>query len=707
MTIGLFSHAAAVVAYLLLTALLVTAWRGRLLGLFAVAAMVATLVWAGVGIAISSGFPLPERLPASVEWVRNGAWLLFLANVLDSDGGDRTQRVWTWRALAVILVAGLLTMIIPMVASGPQAAGFSVASIVSLGWIGQAIVGLVLIEQIYRNRDEKGREQIKHLCLGLGAVLAYDLFFYSDALLLQRIDPHLWEARGLIHAVVVPLLAVSAARNPKWSLSVHVSRDVVFHSATLTGAGVYLLAMAAVGYYIRYIGGAWGLALQTVFLFAAGLILLLLLFSDKLRARARIFLSEHFFSFKYDYRAEWLGFTAALSCRGEDLPKTIVSALAGLVKSPGGMLWLKSDQNVFELAQCVEMPCDEQGIQPSDHPMVRFMAHSGWTVDLDEYRTDPGLYGDFEEPGWLARLDTAWLIIPLLFREELCGFVVLARSLVRGGIDWEDRSLLKTAGRQAASHVAQYLADRALMRVRQFEAFHQLSAYVAHDLKNLLAQQSLLLANAERHRDNPAFLDDVIKTVASSVERMNRLMVQLRNGARGNEPTRLSLDQVLGEALARQARRKPRPRVSEWCEGVYIMADRERLLTVFGHIIQNAQDATRPDGSVVVRLSRDGAHAVVEIEDDGVGMSPKFIRERLFRPFDSTKGLTGMGVGAFETRELIRLLGGDLRVTSQPGMGSVFHIALPCAAPLEGERPVSPMGSAGKDDMSTGSQVMT
>jgi signal transduction histidine kinase len=108
------------------------------------------------------------------------------------------------------------------------------------------------------------------------------------------------------------------------------------------------------------------------------------------------------------------------------------------------------------------------------------------------------------------------------------------------------------------------------------------------------------------------------------------------------------------------------------------MADKERLQTVFGHLIQNAQEASESSGQVSVELLEINGTAVVEIADNGIGMDQDFIRYRLFKPFDSTKGLTGMGIGAFESREFIRSLGGDIKVESTPGKGSLFKVYIPC-----------------------------
>ena len=68
---------------------------------------------------------------------------------------------------------------------------------------------------------------------------------------------------------------------------------------------------------------------------------------------------------------------------------------------------------------------------------------------------------------------------------------------------------------------------------------------------------------------------------------------------------------------------------------------------------------------------------MLTIEDDGCGMEPEFIRTRLFRPFDTTKGSKGMGIGAYQARTLVMDAGGSLRVESEPGVRTRFTIWLP------------------------------
>jgi putative PEP-CTERM system histidine kinase len=287
-------------------------------------------------------------------------------------------------------------------------------------------------------------------------------------------------------------------------------------------------------------------------------------------------------------------------------------------------------------------------------------------------------------PSWLRTLPDAWLIAPLILQERLHGFVVLARSpAVRRHFNWEDCDLLKTTGTQAASHLAQHAASQALAEARQFEAFNRLSTYVVHDLKNLISQLSLVVSNAARHRNNPLFVENVISTVENSVSKMNRLLVRMRDGVQADSKKMVNLAKLLEEVVRDAQAAKPVPVLECSTRDMAVTADRDRLASVMGHVIRNAQDASSEDGRVIVRLLKLNGHAVVEVEDNGCGMDDAFIRARLFRPFQTTKGDSGMGIGVYEAREFVRSLGGDIQVESKPGKGTIFRIQLPHQPALE------------------------
>jgi putative PEP-CTERM system histidine kinase len=555
-----------------------------------------------------------------------------------------------------------------------------------LGYVLLTVSGLFLVENLYRNTRPEQRWGIKFLCLGIGGIFAYEFYMYAQALLFRQLDGSLWSARGAVYALVAPLMGISVARNPQWSLNVFVSRKFAFHTVTLLVAGGYLLLMAAAGYYIKTFGGEWGRVFQIVFLFGAAVVLFALLFSGQMRSQLRVFLGKHFFHQSYDYREQWLNFTNALSrCSGDTRPQEcVVRCVAEVVESPGGVLWLRQDNNRFQPVAHWGMAEPESATIFAQGSLTDFLQEREWVINLDEYRSDREFYADLELPDWLERLTQAWLVVPLMDQQRLIGFMVLAQPRAQQPFNWELRDLLKTVACQAAGHLVQLQTLEALSESRQFEGFHRLATVVLHDIKNLIAQQTLVVNSAARHKHKPEFIEDAVEIMEHSVAKMRRLMTLLHGGVPEGKPVHVDLGLLLGEAVSNCSANKPVPQYEKDLEEVALLADRDRLTSVIENVISNAQDATTKEGHIEVRLSRQDGEAIITVEDDGCGMDAAFIRDRLFRPFDTTKGDTGMGVGAYDSREYIRSLGGDINVSSAPGRGSTFRISLPVVSAAEG-----------------------
>jgi len=679
---GAWGYALAALCYLALALLLLTSWRGRLQGGLLLAVCLLSVAWAAMlSYSLANGLPL-SIAHIWLELLRDGAVLLFLYKVLAIDKVRPDSADVRFRGLGYAIIAVWLGL--ALLHSSNWFSGRSLLELLGYdprlaGHLVLALSGLVLVEQLFRNTPTQQRWAIKYLCLGLGGLFAYDFFLYANAVMFQSLDPQLWDARGFIHLLVVPLIAVSAARNPQWSLEIFVSRRAVFHSAAVLGAGFYLLLMALGGYAIRYFGGNWGSLAQVIFLFGAGLLLFALMFSGQMRARMRVFLSKHFFNYKYDYRDEWLKFIGALASEepGPGLGEHVLQAMAAIVDSPGGVLWVfDNDTARFELG--VESNATGCPIIAADDPFVVYLRQKEWLFDLNEFNSTPEVYEGLELPEWLVAIERAWLVIPLFQNKQLTGLMLLLQPRAARQINWEDRDLLKTVATQAASYLALSQASTELANARQFEAFNRLSAYVVHDLKNVIGQLSLVVANSKKFGDRQEFVDDAFATVENSVNKMQRMLAQLRQGRELQHSSTATKLLPLIEAVIQQCSEKsPVPVLTKVGAQMSVLAEQDRLAAVIEHVLQNAQDATPADGKIELRLISDEQNAVIEIEDSGSGMDEQFIRERLFRPFDTTKGNAGMGIGAYECREFVRGLGGDVRVKSKSGVGTVFQLYIP------------------------------
>lgn len=682
MHVGTLSYGLAAVGFAVLALLLLIGWRGRVAGALLTISAGVSAVWSAfVAYQIAIGRPAWLALEL-LELARTVLWLAFLLTVMAYASAKHAPfRRAVWRMGFVLAAFCVVLVGVTVFRAGAVVNPFAMPDLFTdvVGRLLLALFGLVLVHQLYFSVPADKRWSIKFLCLGAGGVFVYDFYLYSDAMLFRRLDVTIWDARGIANALVVPLIAVAAARNRDWSLEVSVSRRVVFHSAALVGAAVYFLIMAAAGYYIRFFGGQWGPVFQITFLFGAVVLLGVVLFSGAARARLKIFLSQHFFSYRYDYRLEWLRFTQTLSAGewGVGLRGRSIQAIAELVESPGGSLWLRQDSGNFERVAHWNMD-GLVGRLDADSAFAKFLERHDGPLDLHDYRAHPERYDPGLVPEFISGYARAWLVVPLILQEQLVGFIVLMPS--RGGgvvLDWEVSDLLKTAGRQAASYLAHLEAAKALMAAKQFDSFNRMSAFVIHDLKNLVAQLSLLMANAEKHKHNPEFQQEMLETVGHSVDKMKRLLAQLKaNTAVPEPPTALTLDQVVRQAIAQQAGFPVTPQLELEGPVPQVLASRDRLTRVVGHLIRNAVEATPADGRVTVRVGAHDKFAVVTVSDTGQGMSEAFMREKLFRPFESTKQ-NGMGVGVYECKQYVEELGGRLAVESEPGQGATFRLWLP------------------------------
>lgn len=634
----------------------------------------------------------------ALEILRTFAWVGFLAAITGlSEGGlirDRRRDEGLDGWLKVLLFAA---MVLPVLA---LAGRFAVELVPALyrwealieftggsGMMLLLIVGLLLLENLYRNAGPDQRWGTRYLCLGICLFFVYDFFFYAESLLFKRFDLALADARPYVTGLAGPLIAVSLARVRYWSIDVHVSRQMIFHSAALVGAGVYLLAMSLVGYGIRQFGGEAGTVFQVAFLAFAGIMLLAILASGSLRSRLRLFIARHFYSSKYDYREEWLRFITTLSSGEEmsSIAQRIVWAVAPIVDSTAAALWV-TDRSAGVLRPVVSWNYGEslKSIDLDDQFVKRVRDAAGVIVlaaaSAEGGNTD-GQEASTWLPDWVRSERDTWLIVPLIHRGRLNGVLLLGRPRAPRDLDYEDRNLLATVASQAASYLAEDRAAGALAEARKMEEFNQRFTFVAHDLKNVVNQLSILVSNAARHGDNPDFQKDMIATVSNSVDRMNSMMADLSDRSGTSVPGGLETLDIpvfdLVETLRDFASdwQAQGARVRLECERgrLDIATKRDVLVSALNHMVQNALDASGPAELVRLLLVVGEKSFSLEVIDNGPGMDADFVESVFFAPFGSTKE-GGYGIGGFQIRQHIRDIGAKLDIVSTPGHGTTLRI---------------------------------
>ncbi len=695
------SYSLAAITFGLLAILVATRYLRRGVDRALALAAAVTAIWASSLVSQSLWGNPGFELRYLIELLRDASWIYLLFTLLKDGLSENKLAAKVKKVLGGSAVILLIVLLGIGLVEHLSEVDIATGKVKLLGQIGLALLGLSLVEQIWRNSPSFGRSSIKYICIGVATIFAFDFFMYADALLFGQVADSFWSARGFINALLTPLFAVNVINTRKQPVDFQLSRSAVFHAGTLVFAGGYLLFLALGGYYVRVIGGDWGDALQVLFFTISLVFLVTLLLSRRIRAKLMVLISQNFFDYKYDYREEWLKMTRELADLSDDppLPERVIRMLAGLVESNAGAIWLIGEQDAYTLKAAVNLSTPKYTMIDSDSELVRFFQDREWIVDLQEYKSDPVSYNLLEIPDAIAKTPDGWLIIPLYLGNELYGMALVGNPYARVELNWENFDLIKVVARQTTNLLAQADAQNRLSRAMQFEAVSKASAFMVHDLKTVIAQLSLLVKNAPKHRDNPAFIDDMINTTEHAVRKMSNLVDHIRKPASEDDSkqTPVNLTQLVEDLISDHQHRLPAPLLEGTTPDVMIKAEAEQLRNVLGHLIQNAQDATPPDGEIVLNLKIAKGNVVLFIQDTGSGMTEEFINGQLFKPFASTKGLTGMGIGAYQAREYIQKLGGNIDVTSEPGIGSCFSVRIPLAnekSALSDVRSLEPVSDA-------------
>ncbi len=624
-----------------------------------------------------------STLAGLAETFRNLVWLGLLHSL--SGGREAVERQrgvrLVYGAIAAVLGLEIILELTPLL-TGPEPALEATGILLRM----TAAAGLlVLVHNLYGQADAPSRSAIGMAMLALVATWGYDLNLYT----LRYLDPdaagHLGDWRGILVALTAPLFAIGAGHADGWRI--RLSRDATFQSLSLLAICAYFAVMAILATALGRSGIDWTRPLLATMLALMVVAAMVLLPSPRARAWARVMLAKHFFEHRYDYRAEWLRFAETLGRTGQDvapLGERLIKAFADIVEAPGGLLLVRDDQGQVVPAASWNWTGAEFTPDALDLLRWREVEQDKRILAFDALRRgDPAAEQRTPLPVWLQDDVTAWAGVPLIHDGRLVGLVLLAAPALRRPLDWEDFDLLRTAGRQAASTLAESLGSAALGRAQRFDEFNRRFAFILHDVKNLVSQLSLLSRNAERHADNPEFRADMVATLKSSVGKMNDLLARLGPTSE-QRPARLEPVALRSLVAGAIAGKRARHDIELLGDGDQLaMADPLLLEQAIGHLVQNAIDASQPADPVQVRMGGDATSATIAIVDKGHGMDADFMATRLFEPFASTKD-GGFGIGAYEARAIVQSMGGRLTVDSRPGKGSKFTIHL-AVAPAEEE----------------------
>lgn len=537
-------------------------------------------------------------------------------------------------------------------------------------YLGVLVVALINLESVLANASRETRWLIKFEIMGAGALLAVLIFYFSQGLLYRTINMNLMPLRSVALVTAAGLIAYSRLWRGSGT-GAFVSHQMAFRSVVLFVVGLYLIGLGLLGEGMRYFGDSFQRSLLLAVGFLAGVALVVLLLSETAKRKIRVFLHKNFYRQKYDYRTQWLQFTDRLASAktGDELLESIVRGFCETFgMGCGGLFLTEEGSNSFHDAALLEL----------DPPSFRFggeggligkINHPNWVVTIPEaLATSAGVERDYCEVHALQ------FAVPLLFRDQLGGVILLGRPLAREeSYQYEDFDLMKTLARQASSAILNLRLADELSRAREMEAAGRISAFVLHDLKNLVSTLALVVENAREYIDNPEFQVDMLDSLDNTVTKMKGLMSRLKKLDEKPELNQETIDLLALADLAVKQIGSAAVQLSG--EPVHVLADGAELQKVLLNLVLNSLEASRGSGPVLVTVGDDG-DALIRVADQGCGMTEEFLAKRLFKPFTTTKE-KGLGIGLYQCRQIVEAHGGKIEVQSEVNFGTTFTVRLP------------------------------
>ncbi|MCK4691276.1 MAG: PEP-CTERM system histidine kinase PrsK, partial [Desulfuromonadales bacterium] len=538
------------------------------------------------------------------------------------------------------------------------------------------VLALVQLERTLAGLSQYERWRVKLEIVGVGLLLTAAVVFYSQAILYRSLDIGLLPIRSIALILALGLIFYSRIFRSKGG-RVRVSQDVAYRSIVLFAVGCYLVGLGLLGEGMRYLDIP---AQRTLFILVgliSGIAVVILLLSEKIRRKIKVSLHKNFYQSKHEYRQQWQAFTDRLSTAESysQLQTVVLIHFCETFGCQGGALYLKDpDKKAYIQAAHFEFRRDWREFLMDDS-LVEQLAQKDWIIDLhtaESVYLEESLIDSFQEVG-------AHFVIPLFFNGELLGFVILS-GLINPAekLSYEDFDLMRMLARQSISSIQSLRLAEQLTTARELAAMGKVSTFVLHDLKNQVSGLSLMLDNAREYIEDPEFQKDMLETVGNTVNNMKNLIARLKNL---KEKPQLSIAPVALKKIILEAIETSGALVELAGDSVEIAADEEEIYKVMLNLLVNAVEASSAGQPVKVVFGIEDNSVYIRVSDSGCGMSPDFIENQLFKPFQTTKR-HGFGVGLYQCRHIVEAHDGQILVASRKEEGTTFTVLLPIASEM-------------------------
>ncbi|MDR4506607.1 MAG: PEP-CTERM system histidine kinase PrsK [Candidatus Scalindua sp.] len=548
------------------------------------------------------------------------------------------------------------------------------------------IIGTLLcltnLESTFRSSKGINRFQIKYVIFCLGGILFFFIYLASQILLFSNISIQLIPAKSLVTLICTVIMTFSIVKQRLLDVDIFVSRYVVYNSVAIIGTCTYLLVLGVAVEAIKFYHLPFHYFIKILLIFVSLFILVILLFVSGLRRKIQLFINRHFYKHKYEFRDTWMETIVRISSRNsiDDICNTLLEMISQLMGAQNVTVWLynsaKQKYTVFLMNDKNEKNSIGEG-----HALIGIMREKGAPFIVNEhYGRLSGKPDGVKEIEAVMNSTKAVLCSPMEAAGELVGFILQGEDIGGESYRVDDFELLKALSTQAAVQIKNIRLAQELSTAKEVEMFHWLSSFVMHDLKNLTNSLSLITQNARHNLGNIEFQKDSVKTIESTVNRMQGLIDRLSSLPRGIELKRESVDlKTIVEHVLQQVKRDKRKNISletEIDKTPIASIDPHAIEMVMMNLINNACDAIESEGKVECGIWEENNVIKVSVTDNGKGISDAFIDTFLFKPFKSSKK-GGFGVGLFQCKAIVEAHNGRIEVKSKEGVGTTFTISLP------------------------------
>ena len=546
------------------------------------------------------------------------------------------------------------------------------------------VMVLMNLESTFRSSVGTMRWRIKFPILGLAVLFGARVYSHSQTLLFSGHQLALTAVDSAALLIGCTLITVGYMRSGASDIDVYPSHAVLRTSVTVLLAGGYLFAVGIAAQVISFLGGVEDFQTKVILILVGIAVLAMLLLSDRLRQSIQRFVSRHLQRPQHDFRKVWTLFTqrVSTSTNASGLSASAAKLISDTFDVLSVTIWLVDDGKdrlilgASTLISEHEASASEKELTTAG-PILDGLRKHGEPFDLETIKDEWGeslrevSHKEFRKGG--HRIG-----VPLLNGDRCLGFAILADRVNGLPYTVEEMDLLKCIGDQITAALLNLKLTEDLMVGKELEAFQTMSTFFVHDLKNAASTLGLMLQNLPVHFNDPEFREDALRGMAGTVGRINHLIERL--GALRHKlelkPVESDLKQLVEESMKCLSGVQGIEFVKDFQPLPNVLIDPELMKSVVTNLILNAVDAVGKSGEITVKTSQRDHLAVLSISDNGCGMSAAFLKNSLFRPFQTTKK-KGLGIGMFQSKMITEAHRGTIQVESEPGTGTTFRVIIP------------------------------